>query len=234
MKEVGFTGQKLTYFHEPQPSCSLPIKLLLLSIPHHSTSISVWLDCLPPTFYQWQASPALAVLGDNDSLLPGIGLHFLFLFPHSLPPLFSIPLTLSSVQAAGAPSTEAPCYHSTAEKAKDERQIKTPYFPQSLTLSRLNLSFLIFSLPPLAQPSTLKYFWNQPHSQLVGLGIIWAWGLKQRGAQCNARTQTRLHNDLRGQPHIFSVETEGYFTDVNIVLYLNCYGNCRTLEGISL
>lgn len=171
--------------------------------PHHSTSTSVWLDCSPPTAFQGQAYPYFSVLGDNDSLVPRIGLHFLFL---SSPSLSIHPFP---VPAAAAPSTEAPCFRSTAAKARDERQIKTPYFPQSLTLSRLNLSFLIFSLPPLAQPSTLKYFWNQPHSQLLGLGIVWALGLKQRGAQCNARPQAPLHNDLLGLPHIFSDETEG-------------------------
>ncbi len=118
---------------------------------------------------------AFCFSGDNDSLLLGIGLHFLSLssplffphldlsIPHSIPPPHPLPSHLTcQLAAAGAPYTVVMLYRSVTAQARDERQIKTTLFPLSPShRARLNLRFFIFfliflfSLPPLA--STQNY-----------------------------------------------------------------------------
>lgn len=115
--------------------------------------------------------------GDNDSLLFGIGLHFLSLSSPVLhsPLPFHLPTPPPSVgrPLLVTPSTVPMLYRSVTEQARDERQIKTTLFPLSPShRARLNLRFFIFfliflpSLPPLAstqnylEPSCLTTWWR--------------------------------------------------------------------------
>lgn len=124
----------------------------------------------PHSLPRTDLSIAFCFRGDNDSLLLGIGLHFLSLTSSILPsplPLYHslqhpVPPPPCQSAAAGAPSTVVTLYRSVTAPARDERQIKTPLFPLSPShRARLNLRFFIyflifpFSLPPLA--STQNY-----------------------------------------------------------------------------